>query len=138
MDQQTNFSHCGSCAVISAFHWGTVPQCSTVFPVSTHTALELENVSIQQYRFGCSLDYVCSSISRLPLTLSPRNLSYLPTSSQQCVLRERMSARLIVNLTASQMQSVCANRSIVKLRKIEAGGLYPDATLKQSPSCVVY
>lgn len=78
------------------------------------------------------LDYVCSSISRLPLTLSPRNLSYLPTF-QQCVLRERMSARLIVNLAAIQMQS--ALRSIVKRGKIVAGGLYPHKpTLKQSPS----
>lgn len=104
------------------------PQWSTVFP---HTALELENVnSIQQYPSGCSLDNACFSISRLPLTLSPRNLSYLPTSSQQCVLRERMSARLIVNLTAIQMQA--AQRSIVKLRKIVAGGLYPRRPLVAS------
>jgi len=38
--------------------------------------------------------------------------------------------------------AVCANRSIVKLRKIVAGGLYPhrplvEATPKHSPSCVV-
>jgi len=38
--------------------------------------------------------------------------------------------------------AVCANRSIIKLRKIVAGGLHPhrplvEATPKHSPSCVV-
>ncbi|KAL1274078.1 hypothetical protein QQF64_026892 [Cirrhinus molitorella] len=70
-----------------------------------------------------SRDNVCSSISRLPLTLSPRNLSYIPTPSQQCVLR------FTVRLTVSQMQS--AQRSIVKLREI-VGGLYPHRPLVEA------
>lgn len=82
-------------------------------------------VIFQQHPSGSSLDNECSSISRLSLTLSPRNLSYLPTSSQQCVLR----ARFTVHLTVSQMQS--AQRSIVKLRET-VGGLYPHRPLVEA------
>lgn len=136
MDQQTNFIHCGGCAVFSAFHW------RTVLDAPAHSIPK--PVIFQQHPSGSSRNNVCSWVSRLPLARSPRNLAYLPTSSQQCVPRERKSARFTVHLTASQMQS--AQRSIVKLRET-VGGVYshrplvvaeaPHEAVSSLPSSVV-
>jgi len=39
MDQQTNFSHCGSCAAFSAFHWGNSPSVLHCIPsIPTHSS----------------------------------------------------------------------------------------------------
>lgn len=123
MDQQTNFIHCGSCAVFSAFHWGNLHRSTVIL----RKALGLLSGRFPTVSVWLLLGVECAlrfGGYHWPFLLVTSRA--FPSSSQQCVLRGRTRARLTAHLTASRMRS--AQRTIVELRvTVKVDGIRAEA-----------
>lgn len=125
MDQQTNSIHCGSCAVFSAFHWGTVlnaPQSAHGIPTHSSGA---QNPSFSNSIHLAALSITCALRSRgyrWPFLLVTSHSFPHHLSSACCALAS----------PCTSPYAKCRLRKgpslSVKLSKI-VGGLYPHRPL---------
>ncbi len=120
MDHQTNFIHCGCCAVFSAFHWGTVLNAPrSAHGIPTHSS-GAQNPSFSNSIHLAALSITCALRSRgyhWPFLLVTSHSFPHRLSSACCALASPYTSPYA-------KCSVRKGPSLSKLSKIE-GGLYP-------------